>query len=172
MTYLELTTKVPATATVDDTVQLDHAARQKSRQRVRLASGRDAGILLAAGSVLADGDVLAAPDGTRVGVRAAPEAVITARTADPLRLARACYHLGNRHVELAIGPGWVRFKPDHVLATMVQALGLSLCHEQQVFAPERGAYAHGGHTHAPRHDAGQAALHAHEAPHDAVEAHG
>lgn len=168
MTYLELTTKVPAAATVDDSVQLDHAARQKSRQRVRLASGRDAGILLPAGSVLADGDVLAAPDGTRVRVRAAPEAVVTARTVDPLRLARACYHLGNRHVELAIGPGWARFKPDHVLEAMVAGLGLALRHEQQVFIPERGAYGRGGHAH--DHGLGPSARqvhgrdHAHDAP--------
>lgn len=137
----------------DDTVVLPYALRQKSRQRVRLASGRDAAIVLAPGTHLHDGDRLRAADGTSIRVSAATEAVSTARTADPLRFARACYHLGNRHVALQIGAGWVRYQPDHVLDEMVRRLGLTVEQEAVPFEPERGAYhghAHGasdGHHH-------------------------
>ena len=149
MPLIELIEKVHGIAAVHDTVTLPFAARQKSRQRVVLDSGRDAGILLAPGTALDDGDLLRAADGTAVRVQAAAEAVTTARTADPLRLARACYHLGNRHVALQVGPGWVRLLPDHVLDAMLGVLGLNVMHERVIFEPERGAY--GGHTHGHGH---------------------
>ena len=149
---LELTEKAGADGVVDDTVVLPYALRQKSRQRVRLASGREAAIVLAPGEHVHDGDRLRATDGTAVRVHAASEAVSTARTNDPLRFARACYHLGNRHVALQIGDGWVRYEPDHVLDDMVRGLGLTVEAEVVAFEPEGGAYA-GGHAHGHAHGA-------------------
>jgi len=143
---LELVEKAEVDGVVDDSVVLPFALRQKSRQRVRLASGRDAAIVLAPGVHLHDGDRLRAADGTAVRVVAAAESVSTARTDDPLRFARACYHLGNRHVALQIGAGFVRYQPDHVLDDMVRGLGLAVTHEHVAFEPEGGAYA--GHSHA------------------------
>ncbi len=97
--------------------------------------------------------------GFTVRVCAALETVSTARTGDALRLARACYHLGNRHVALQVGDGWVRYLPDHVLDDMVRGLGLTVREEPARFEPERGAYAgqppalhshpHGDDAHAP-----------------------
>lgn len=143
---LELTHKAGDGSAADDTVVLPYALRQKSRQRVRLASGREAAIVLPPGAHLHDGDCLRAEDGTIVRVRAAMEPVSTARTNEPLRFARACYHLGNRHVALQIGAGWVRYQPDHVLDDMVRGLGLTVESETVPFEPEGGAYA--GHAHA------------------------
>jgi urease accessory protein len=165
MHFMELIEKVHGIAAVDDTVTLPFAARQRSRQRVVLDSGRDAGILLEPGTVLEHGDLLRAADGTAVRVQAAAEAVTTARTADPLRLARACYHLGNRHVALQVGPGWVRFLPDHVLDEMVAGLGLIVIRESVVFEPERGAY--GGHarSHGHSHTHDQHRAHDHDDEH-------
>src|SRR6266404_405867 len=108
---LELIEKVQGDGGADDTVTLPYDLRRKSRQRVRLDSGREAALLLPPGAHLHDGDRLRAADGTSVRVRAAIEAVATARTADPLLLARACYHLGNRHVPLQILPVSVRYQP-------------------------------------------------------------
>ncbi len=163
---LELIAKAGAESVddvVDDTVVLPYALRQKSRQRVQLASGREAAILLAPGSHLHDGDRLHAADGTAVRVTAATEAVSTARTDEPLRFARACYHLGNRHVPLQIGAGWVRYQPDHVLDDMVRGLGLTVAPETVAFEPERGAY-HGqshGRAHSHSHAHGVADGHHH-----------
>jgi urease accessory protein len=65
---------------------------------------------------------------------------------DAWQLARASYHLGNRHVALQIGRGWVRYQHDHVLDDMVRGLGLTVTIEQAPFEPEAGAYG-GAHTH-------------------------
>mgnify|MGYP001179136076 CR=1 FL=1 len=149
---LELVEKAERDGAVADTVVLPFALRQKSRQRVRLASGREAAIVLPPGAHLHDGDRVRAADGTAVRVVAAAESVSTARTDDPLRFARACYHLGNRHVALQIGSGFVRYQPDHVLDDMVRGLGLTVTPEVVPFEPEGGAYA--GHSHGGAHSHG------------------
>lgn len=163
---LQLIEKAQRNGDVDDTVTLPYALRQKSRQRVRLDSGREAAVLLPPGTHLHDGDCLVAADGTSVRVTAAMEEVATARTDDPLRFARACYHLGNRHVPLQIGPGWARYQPDHVLDEMVRGLGLAVTNETAPFEPERGAYH--GQSHSHRHetpDASGAHTHTHHDGH-------
>src|SRR4029453_12009108 len=103
-----------------DSVPLPSELRQKTRQRLRLDSGREAALVLPPRTTLADGDRLRAADGTTVRVGAAREEVWGARSEDPICLARACYHLGNRHVPLQVGPGWARYQPDHVLDEMVR----------------------------------------------------
>ena len=77
--------------------------RQKSRLRARLESGAEVGLFLERGIVLRGGDLLLAEDGTVIEVVAALETVSTVREADGTRLARAGYHLGNRHVPVQIG---------------------------------------------------------------------
>lgn len=156
---LTFTTKGAVEGAVSETLTLTFDRRQRSRQRVRLDSGAEAGVMLPPGTTLADGDRLCDADGTAVRVRAAVEAVSTARTGDPVRFARACYHLGNRHVRIQVGDGWVRYKPDHVLDDMVRQLGLTVTAETTPFEPERGAY--GGHGHHHHHHADDADDHGH-----------
>ena len=88
---------------------------------------------------------------TLIEVIAEPEAVSTVATDDPRELARAAYHLGNRHVPLQVGPGWVRYGADHVLDAMLLGLGLKPTAATEPFEPEAGAYTHGheqaGHGH-------------------------
>ncbi|MBK8163277.1 MAG: hypothetical protein IPK65_09065 [Gammaproteobacteria bacterium] len=86
--------------------------RQRSRQRVTLDDGRAAALMLVRGTVLRGGDRVRADDGTVVGVVAAPEPVSTVSCPDPHLLARACYHLGNRHIPLQVGAGWLRYQQD------------------------------------------------------------
>jgi urease accessory protein len=124
--------------------------RQKSRLRAQLDSGEEVGLFLPRGTVLRHGDRLRAADGRVVEVRAALEMVSTARADDPLALARAAYHLGNRHVALQLGPGWLRYPHDHVLDGMARELGLAVTCEQAPFEPEAGAYG-GGHHHGHDH---------------------
>jgi len=130
--------------------------RQKTRHRTRLSTGVEIGIQLARGTVLRGGDRLRAPDGTVIEVVAAPERVSTVRSRSLQELARAAYHLGNRHVALEVGDGWVRYLTDHVLDAMVEQLGLPVSREVEPFEPEAGAYGgHAGHGHA--HSASAAA---------------
>jgi len=119
--------------------------RQKSRLRTALASGEEVGLNLDRGLVLRGGDQLLADDGRVIEIVSAPEKVSVVHSNDPLQLARAAYHLGNRHVLVQIGPGWLRFLHDHVLDDMVRGLGLPVTQEMQPFEPEAGAYS--GHSH-------------------------
>ena len=131
--------------------------RSRSRFRARLVSGEEVGVQLTRGQILRGGDKLLVEDGRVVEVRAAPESVSTLRTRDARLLARAAYHLGNRHVALQIGDGWLRYGHDHVLDDMVRGLGAEITAEQAPFEPEAGAYQGGhenaSHEHAPHeHD--------------------
>ena len=128
---------------------LNFDARTKSRLRTRLADGEEVGLFLPRGTILRGGDRLQAADGRIVEVVAAPEDLIEARCADAFALARAAYHLGNRHVAVQVGAGWLRIQADHVLETMLTGLGAEVASLTAPFEPEAGAYAH-GHHHAER----------------------
>ena len=147
---LQIVERLSADLPAQATLTLPFEQRQKSRLRTRLDSGAEVGLFLPRGTVLRHGDRLRAADGRVVEVRAAPETVSTSRTDDPLLLARAAYHLGNRHVALQLGPGWLRYLHDHVLDGMVRELGLEVIGEQAPFEPEAGAYG-GGHHHGHDH---------------------
>ena len=142
-----------ATGVADTTLTLTRDRRTRSRQRAVLDDGRDAGVFLPRGEVLRDGDLLGSRDGVVVAVKAAAEGVSEVRCEDPLLLARACYHLGNRHVELQIEPGCVRYRHDHVLDDMLRGLGLAPAFAEAPFEPEPGAYGGtaSGHSHAHGH---------------------
>ena len=128
---------------------LDFDARTKSRLRTQLADGEEVGLFLPRGTILRGGDRLLAADGRIVEVVAAPKDLIEARCADAFALARAAYHLGNRHVAVQVGAGWLRIQADHVLETMLTGLGAEVASLTAPFEPEAGAYAH-GHHHAER----------------------
>lgn len=128
---------------------LNFDARTKSRLRTQLADGEEVGLFLPRGTILRGSDRLQAADGRIVQVVSAPEDLIEARCADAFALARAAYHLGNRHVAVQLGEGWLRIQADHVLETMLVGLGAEVASLTAPFEPEAGAYAH-GHHHAER----------------------
>jgi urease accessory protein len=132
---------------VHGTVTLDYAARQKSRQRITLDNGEAAAIVLRHGERPESDRILQTRDGTyRIRVIAAAEAVTTVSAGDAVSLARASYHLGNRHVAIQIDANWIRYETDHVIDDMVRGFGLHLVHETAPFEPEQGAYARHAHT--------------------------
>ncbi|MGB5834033.1 MAG: urease accessory protein UreE [Thiohalocapsa sp.] len=135
-----LTRRLTTVAHVDAAAPLTFDQRTRSRQRIRLDDGREVGIMLPRGETLRDGDLLASNQGLVVRVRAAPESVSSAVSTEQLLLARACYHLGNRHVALQIELGRLRWLHDHVLDGMVRGLGLVVTSEHAPFEPEQGAY--------------------------------
>jgi urease accessory protein len=131
---------------IDDRLVLPFDLRQKSRQRVRLESGVEAALQLERGTILRGGDCLLGDDGRTVLVVAAPEPVLLVSCATPRELTCAAYHLGNRHVPIQVGDGWLRLGDDHVLHEMLLGLGADVSHEIAPFEPEAGAYG-GGHRH-------------------------
>ena len=128
-------------------LSLPFELRQKSRLRTKLASGEEAGLFLEHGSILRGGDCLRANDGRIVLVVAADEELMEAKCATPFELVRAAYHLGNRHVPVQIGDGWLRFQADDVLAQMLRGLKATVSKVSAPFEPEAGAYAGGHHHH-------------------------
>ncbi|NRB54380.1 MAG: urease accessory protein UreE [Salinicola sp.] len=140
-----------------DSVTLPFELRMRGRLKAVSDSGREIGLFLDRGPVLRDGALLRAETGEVVEIRAAAEPIVTASIPSGLALARLCYHLGNRHVQLALGEdeetGWVRFPPDHVLEALAARLGATLERHKAPFDPEPGAYAEGlGHGHGHDHD--------------------
>ncbi|WP_159650639.1 urease accessory protein UreE [Vibrio atypicus] len=123
--------------------------RTKSRLKVTLSDGQTAGLFLPRGSVLKEGDWVKADSGEVAVIKAAEEMVSTVFSDDLLLLAKACYHLGNRHVPLQVEQGWCRYLHDHVLDDMVKGLGLGVRVERATYQPEPGAYggSSAGHGH-------------------------
>jgi urease accessory protein len=113
--------------------------RQKSRLRVKAENGEEVALILPRGRVLRGGDRVAATDGREVEIVAAREKLLHIESAE---LARVAYHLGNRHVPLQVGPGFLRIAEDHVLEEMARKLGARVSHVEAPFEPEAGAYGH------------------------------
>jgi urease accessory protein len=124
--------------------------RQRSRSRVALDNGAEVALFLPHGTVLRDGDLLEARDGSLIRVVAAPEKVLYITADRPHALMRAAYHLGNRHIPVELGENFLKLETDPVLKEMLLQLGLSLREDYLPFQPEAGAYG-GGHRHG--HDA-------------------
>ncbi|AHG64293.1 urease accessory protein UreE [Advenella mimigardefordensis] len=167
--------------------------RRRSRQLVTLENGEPIRLIITRGEVLQPGDALVADDGGIIAVQAQPEQLLRVQADTPIDLARAAYHLGNRHVMLEVGADYLQLAYDPVLAQMLDRLGVHTSIVEQPFNPETGAYG-GGHKHG--HDEtfeedyslAQAAYHAHDLdaasdhdhrhhnphdhPHDHPDAHG
>jgi urease accessory protein len=154
---LTLSQRLESPRPVDACLELPFELRSRSRFRATLSSGEAVAVMLSRGQILRGGDLLLASDGRVIEVRAAPETVSTVHSHDARELARAAYHLGNRHIALQLGAGWLRYGHDHVLDEMVQGLGLAVEVGQAAFEPEAGAY----HSEAEAH----ATAHAHEHAH-------
>jgi len=148
---LKLDRSIDHPRAADLTLVLPFGERSKSRLRATLDNGEEAGLFLERGSVLRHGDLLLADDGRVIAVEAASETVSTVHTDDAVMLARASYHLGNRHVALQIGSGWLRYQHDHVLDDMLRGFGLDVRVDEAPFEPEGGAYVAASHSHAHPH---------------------
>jgi urease accessory protein len=132
-------------------LSLPFERREKSRQRAVLASGEEVALELPRGQVLRGGDWVVASDGRVIEILASPERVLHVECDSPEALARVAYHLGNRHVAVQVGQGWLRIVEDHVLARMFEALGARYSTLEAPFEPEAGAYA-AAHHHHHHHD--------------------
>ncbi len=151
-------------APANTTVTLPHGDRQKSRGLLHLDDGTTAGMLLDRGSGLRHGDRLLTDDGAIVLVQAALEPLSVVTAEDPCALARAAYHLGNRHIGVQIEPRRLAYLHDHVLDDMLRELGFQVSFVSEAFEPESGAYGHGhAHVEPPR---GHAHPHSDENSHE------
>jgi urease accessory protein len=139
---IEIKAKLKTPARPDGQLELPFELRQKSRMRARLASGEEVALLLPRGEVLRGGDLVSASDGRVIEVLGAPEKLLHVTCAAPAALARAAYHLGNRHVPVQVGEGFLRIAADHVLGDMLKKMGAQVAEVEAPFEPEAGAYGH------------------------------
>ncbi|HEN9522951.1 TPA: urease accessory protein UreE [Acinetobacter baumannii] len=130
-----------------ETVELTFDTRQKSRFRAALASGVDIGADLPRTGILRSGSYIVTQEGDVLRVDAKPERLMKVTAQTEFDLLKAAYHLGNRHVPLMLTPTALYFEPDHVLAEMVEGLGLAVTETDHPFEPESGAYAQHSHDH-------------------------
>ena len=154
---LVVSKRLPEQSRHDVELVLPFDLRQKSRLRTTLADGEEVGLFLDRGHVLRGGDYLQSEDGRIVLVRAKAEKVLHISCANDVHLLRVTYHLGNRHVPLQVGQGWLRIANDDVLRAMVEGLGASVEVMDAPFEPEAGAY--GGHHHSHTGESGGAVIH-------------
>ena len=125
-------------------LKLPFDARQKSRLKTKLVSGEEVGLMLPRGEILRGGDLVTASDGRVIEVVAEPEKLLHIESES---LPKVAYHLGNRHVPVQVGNGFLRIAEDHVLEEMLRKLGATVSRVEAPFEPEAGAYAGGQHQH-------------------------
>jgi len=139
----KLTEIAASDSLLDDTLTIPFDLRQKSRFSATTDKGKEVGLFYPRGQILRSGIVLTGADDYKILIKAADEQVSVMRNKDALKFAKACYHLGNRHISLQILNAELRYLRDHVLDHMLEGLGLLVEHENLPFEPEAGAY----HTH-------------------------
>ena len=153
------------------TVTLDWDTRQKSRFHALDSQGREVGVFLPRGTVVRGEDILLAEDGSLIRVVSASQPLlrISAISGSALDLMRAAYHLGNRHIPIQMQADHLLMEPDHVLADLLQAMGMAVIPVLVAFEPEGGAYGDSallGHSHGH----GQTQAHTHQ--HSSGDGHG
>jgi urease accessory protein len=144
-------------------LKLPFDSRQKSRLKTKLVSGEEVGLMLPRGEILRGGDLVTASDGRVIEILAEPEKLLHIESGE---LAKIAYHLGNRHVPVQVGEGFLRIAADHVLEEMVRKLGAKVSAVEAPFEPEAGAYAGGHHQHDEMGHGGK--IHDHHEEHEHV----
>jgi urease accessory protein len=166
MVEIKAKLKIPRSAyklDVKGQLQLPFEQRQKSRLKTKLVSGEEVALMLPRGEILRGGDLVTASDGRVIEVVAEPERLLHIESQS---LARLAYHLGNRHVPVQVGEGFLRIAADHVLEEMVKKLGAKVSAVEAPFEPEAGAYAGGHHQHDEMGHGGRIHEHHHDHDHD------
>jgi len=156
----------------DDYLLLDFDTRQHSRFKATTVSGESIGVDLPRTGTLKDNDVLVNAAGELIQVIAKPQTVTKVTADDVFTLMKGAYHLGNRHVPLMFDHSFdhgdagyaLYFENDHVLAQMLERLGLQVEDASVPFEPETGAYQSGhshSHSHAHAHSDNDSHSHSH-----------
>lgn len=147
-----------------DRITLDYDDRFRRRKRFTAEGGLEILLDLAEAVPFRDGDGLALEGGGYVRVAAAAESLVEVRGRDAEALARLAWHLGNRHLPVAVRGDRLLIRDDHVIVDMLKGLGAETRAVREPFDPEGGAYgqhnfdvshphAH-GHSHDDDHDGG------------------
>lgn len=124
-----------------DSVALSWEQRQKSRQKLRTAHGREIALALPTGTRLHAGDLLPVREGW-IEIRLAPEDLLQIRPRTPQEAAFVAYQIGNRHLPLAIGEHTLQTPHEMVVAAYLHQQGISVERVQLPFSPVNATWTH------------------------------
>ena len=134
----------PGDRPIVDRVFLTWEARQKSRQKLQTAAGKEVAIALPTGTRLGAGDLLPIEEGW-IEVHLAPEDVLLIRPRTLQEIAFVAYQVGNRHLALEITDDGLKTLHEPVLASYLRQQGIPVERAQLSFTP---ISAMSGHSHA------------------------
>jgi urease accessory protein len=126
-----------------DQLALTWEQRQKSRQRLVTARGREIALALPTGTRLRAGDLLPTSEGW-IEVQLAAEDVLLIRPRSLQETAFVAYQIGNRHLPLEIAEQGLKTLYEPTLESYLQQRGVSVERGQAPFAPVSAA---SGHRH-------------------------
>ena len=149
-----------------DRITLDYDDRFRRRKRFTAEGGLEFLLDLAEAVPLRDGDGLALEGGGYVRVVAAAESLVEVRGRDAEALARLAWHLGNRHLPVAVRGDRLLIRDDHVIVDMLKGLGAQTRAVREPFDPEGGAYGQHNFDYRHPHAHGHSQDHDHGHDHD------
>ncbi len=140
-------------------LELPFEVRRQRRYQAKLASGEEVAVTLPHGEILRGGDLVAASDGRVIEIVSQSEKILEAKAKSASELARIAYRLGERHVPVEVGEGYLRIAEDPALEKMLEGLGATISRTTAPFEPEAGAHGAGhehgtgkAHDHEPQHE--------------------
>jgi urease accessory protein len=128
-----------------DRVSLTWDERQKSRQKLRTAEGKEIALALPTGTRLNAGDLLPIEAGW-IKVCLAPEDVLLIKPRTLQETAFVAYQIGNRHLALEIIEDGLKTLYEPVLASYLRQQGIPVEQIQLPFTPVTAMFGH-GHSH-------------------------
>ena len=124
-----------------DRVVLTWEQRQRSRQKLLTAQGREIALALPTGTRLQAGDLLAAPEGW-IAVELALEDVLRILPRNQQETAFVAYQIGNRHLPLEIGEQGLKTLYEPVLETFLGQQGILVERTHLPFIPVSATVGH------------------------------
>jgi urease accessory protein len=125
-----------------DRVSLTWDERQKSRQKLQTAEGREVALALPTGTRLNAGDLLPVEEGW-IEVGLAPEEVLLIRPRTLQEAAFVAYQVGNRHLSLEITDDGLKTLYEPVLASYLCRQGIPVEQTHLPFTPVSAMSGHG-----------------------------
>ena len=129
---------------IDQCLVLPLSAKERTQLRGKRSTLDGIDVILnlpRGGGRLIPGEVLKSEDPQFfVIIEAANEDVIRISSENRLKLLRAAYHLGNRHVEIELHDKELYLLNDVVMRKMLEGHGFEIESFQRPFSPEIGAY--------------------------------
>ena len=129
---------------IEHCLLLPLSARERNQLRGKRSTLDGTDVILnlpRAGGRLIPGEVLKSENPqVFVRIEAAHEDVIRISSENRLKLLKAAYHLGNRHVEIELHDKELYLLNDVVMKKMLEGQGFEIESFQRPFSPEIGAY--------------------------------